>query len=267
MRTSVSQTLKRGNVTETEIHDVNQEVVSPAVGEVSKEDYAPIQTEEGQSRQEENNASDKELNFRAIRESNYKLQAQLEEERQKREELQRAIEEKFANHLKAQEPDEEDELADISDDDWLTRKHAEKVAERRSKVIVKQMLEEERQNRAKEELPNRLKSQFPDFESVVTKENLEYLKANKPHIALSLAANKDPYAQALAAYDAVKAFCPSTQIREEEQRMNANSQKPGTLGNAKAPSPLSEAKMFERGLTPDLKKKLQQEMISAMRGS
>jgi len=255
-------------MTETENANVDQEVVNPAVEEVSQaQDQAVGQ--EGNPGQEQvgQPENDKEYNFKQIRENNARLQAQLEQERREREQLQQMVEQKFADQLKPQAEEEVDELADVAEDDWLTRKHAEKLAERRAREIVKNMLAEENQKRAIQELPNRLKTEHADFESVVTKENVEYLKANKPHIAATLAATKDPYAQALAAYDAIKAFCPTAQMKEEEDRMAQNAQKPGTLGAAQAPSPLTEAKALERGLTPEMKAKYHKEMIAAMRGS
>lgn len=252
-------------MTEAENHDVTPEAVAPAVEEVSQAHDQAVGHEEQNQVQAEQSADDKEMNFRAIRESNARLQRQLEDERLAREHLQKAVEEKFAAQMAPKE-EERDELDDVSDDDWLTKKHAEKLAEKRAKAIVERMLAEERQTRMKEELPTKLKSQHQDFDSVVTKENVEYLKANKPHIAASLAATQDPYAQALAAYDAIKAFCPSIEQKDEAQKMVKNASKPGTLGAAQAPSPLSEAKAMERGLSPELKRKYQQEMIAAIRG-
>jgi hypothetical protein len=133
--------------------------------------------------------------------------------------------------------------------------------------MIQAALEKDRQERMRQELPNKIAKDFPDFESVVTKENVDYLRATKPHIAQSLAATKDPYAQAAAAYDFIKAYCPSAQVQDDRRRAEMNSQKPGTLGAAQTQSPLSQAKMMERGLTPELKDKLQKEMIQSMRSA
>lgn len=256
---------KEGKMTEAENQDVNQEIVTPPVEEVSQtQDQTEGQEVHPQVEQE--SANDKEMNFKAIRESNARLQRRLDEETSAREHLEKLVETKLADQLKPVE-EERDELDDIDEDDWLTKKNAEKLAEKRAREIVKSMLAEERQTRMKEELPNRVKSKHQDFDSVVTKENVEYLKANKPHIATTIAATKDPYAQAMAAYDFIKAFCPSANQTEEAAKMEKNASKPGTLGAAQAASPLSDAKALEKGLSPELKRKYQQEMIAAMRGS
>lgn len=249
-------------MTETENVDVSQEIVNPSAGVDSQ--HAETQEQQAEPVQEAGQSQDKEYNFKALRESNARLQAQYEDERRRNELFKQSIEDKFAAQSSPQ--NEVDELADVADDDWTTRKHVETLARRQAKAIVDQTLAEDRNRRLKEELPDRLTSKHSDFESVVTKENVEYLKANKPHIATSLAAVQDPYAQALAAYDSIKAFCPSDAIRSDEARMQKNALKPGTLGAAQAPSPLTEAKALERGLSSEMRTKYQKEMIDAMRG-
>lgn len=262
---------------------VNQDVVMEAVAptdnqEVSQtHEQAYRNEDQGDGNQQSGQTDeDKALNFKAMRESNARLQRENEELRKQSEvynsrlaEIEKAME---AQNRPAT-PEEIDELADLSKEDWPTREQAEKLAERKAKAMYQQMRSEDDKKRLEaerkrhlEELPKKLNKEFPDFESVVTKENVEYLKANKPHIAASLASNSDPYLQALAAYDAIKAFCPSVGVQEESQRMEKNAQKPGTLGAAKGTSPLSQAGSFEKGLTPDLKRQLQQEMIASIRG-
>lgn len=219
---------------------------------------------------------DKALNFKAIRESNARLQQEIEEsKREKQAYADRLARLEAAMEAKSTPPTQEeiDELADLAKDDWTTREATEKLAERIAEKKYRQFREEDEKKRLEQErkrqlaeLPKKLVKEHPDFEAVVTKENVEYLKANKPHIAASLAATTDPYAQALAAYDAVKAFCPSVAVQQDSDRMEQNALKPGTLGAAKGSSPLAEAKIYERGLTADLKKKLQAEMIAATRG-
>lgn len=86
-------------MTETENHDVNPEAVAPPVEDVSQtQDHAFGQEDQNQV-QADQSAVDKEMNFKAIRESNARLQRQLEEERQAREHLQIAVEEKLAAHM------------------------------------------------------------------------------------------------------------------------------------------------------------------------
>lgn len=260
-------------------HDVPQELVSPSQSE--EVSYAHENNNGYEDPSSSSTAStsedDKSMNFKAIRESNARLQQEIERERQEKQAyLERLARLEQAMEARSTPPTQEeiDELEDIAKDDWTTREAAEKLAERIAEKKYRQFREEDEKRRLElerqrqmQELPVRIKSEHPDFDAVVTKENVEYLKANKPHIAASLAATTDPYAQAKAAYDAIKAFCPSAKVLEEQQRMERNASKPGSLEAAKGTSPLAEAKMFERGLTPELKRKLQEEMIAATRGS
>ena len=269
---------KGGNLTEAVNQDVPPEFVTPTHSEdvsIAQENHDGYEDAHSldQTRRDDD---DKAMNFKAIRESNARLQQEIERERQEKQAyLERLARLEDAMQSRSTPPTQEeiDELADIAKDDWTTREAAEKLAERIAEKKYRQFREEDEKKRLEmerkrqlQELPNKIKSEHPDFDNVVTKENVEYLKANKPHIAASLAATQDPYAQAKAAYDAIKAFCPNAQVYEEQQRMEKNASKPGSLEAAKGTSPLAEAKMFERGLTPELKKKLQQEMIAATRG-
>lgn len=256
-------------MTETENHDVNTEAVAPPVEEVSSSHDQTNELEVQDTVPDVKPSDDKEMNFKAMRESNARLQTQLDEERRNREYFQKFVEEKFVETSKQKDTQvpERDELDDLEEDDWTTKKQVTKLAEKQAKAIVQQQLAEWQKQQAQRELPDKVKAKHQDFEDVVNKENMEYLKANKPHIVAALAATKDPYMQALTAYDAIKAFCPSDQFRQEEAKMQKNASRPGTLGAAQAPSPLSEAKAMERGLTPDMKRKYQQEMVAAMRGS
>lgn len=267
-------------MTALENSDVQGEAVAPTETENVSQTQEMAYGNEAQgygNHSEGQPEDDKAANFKAIRESNARLQKQYEEsERERRAYADRLAKLERALEAQATPPTQEeiDELADLAKDDWTTREAVEKLAERKAKALYKQLREEDEKKRLDmerkrqiEEMPKKLLKQYPDFESVVTKENVEYLKANKPHIAASLAATTDPYAQALAAYDAVKAFCPNVAVRDEQERMDKNASKPGTLGAAKGSSPLAEAKMYERGLTPDLRKKLQAEMVAATRAS
>jgi len=265
-------------MTNTVNHDVDMEAVAPTEqGEVSPTHEQAYGNEgHAQDNQSGQTEDDTAKNFKAIRESNARLQRENEELKQTNQAYNSRLEE-IENAMKAQSrpatQEEIDDLADLSNEDWTTREQAEKLAERKFRKLYQEQREAENKQRQEQEkkkmleqLPKKLQKEYPDFDSVVTKDNVEYLKANKPHIAASLAANTDPYLQALAAYDAVKAFCPGVEVQQDNERMEKNASKPGTLGAAQGASPLSKAGSFEKGLTSDLKKQLQQEMISSIRG-
>lgn len=244
---------------DTENTDGNTEVVAPAVEEtpqVNEADQEQVPHQSGQT--------DKEMNFAAMRQKTDDLERKVQEYEQVINSIQGQMQAQSQQEQKAQQLREEiDELEQIANDEWLTKEQSMKLADKRAKLAVEQALEAERTRRAQEELPNRVKQEMPDFDQVVSKENVEYLKAHKPHLAQVLATTQDPYAQAKAAYDAVKAFCPSAQVTQDKQRAERNAQKPGSLDQA-GPPRTGETDPYRMSSTT--KAQLWKEMQDAARG-
>jgi hypothetical protein len=254
--------LTRGNMTESENTDVVTEAVAPPVEEqphVYHEEHAeeaPAQT--GQS--------DKEINFAAMRERQDALERDLElaNLRQKQQDdLINALKGQVQQPQPVQAAPEVDELDNIAPDEWLTREQFEKLQKRNTQKDIDAALAAERQRRAQEELPERIKREHKDFDQVVSKENVEYLKATKPYLAQTLAATQDPYAQAMAAYDMIKTHCPSAQVTQDKQRAEKNAQKPGTLDSA---GPARTSDFDPKRINADTKAQLWKEMQAAARG-
>jgi len=245
----------------TENQDVqsNNEIVSQSV---YQEDDSVLQHDKQQQTQDQ--ISDKEHNFRALREQVRAIEEEKKRIAQERDEYKKAVFASINNNKSTAVDEQQDDYEEIAEDDWTTRKYTERLVERRAREIVNKELKAAEEKRRQEELPNLIKKNYSDFESVVTQENIDYLKRNKPHVIATLSSTSDPYSQAAAAYEYVKAFCPNQNVSDDVRRANENAQKVGTLGNANAGSPLSQAKMFESGkLTPELQKKLYREMIEA----
>lgn len=106
-----------------------------------------------------------------------------------------------------------DELDQIADDDYLQagkfksaiRKVEEKLANFDAKV--EQGVQKALKAQAQSEALPRLIQKYPDFDDVVTTENLEILEQQDPELAASIASNKDdPYKMALQSYKFIKAM-------------------------------------------------------------
>lgn len=209
---------------------------------------------------------EQERNWKAFRDKQEQLQKELEKERQKREEYEQILYQKLSSQT--QEAKEEvDEFASISDDEWLTKKQSQKLAQKLAEEAVNKALERERVRMSEENLPSRLTSQFQDFNSVVTEDNVRQLKTLEPEVAHALSQIGDKYAQAVAAYKYIKMIVPKAQEQTEyKERVQKNAQKPGSLSSVGSSS-LSQAQNFERGLTPELKKQLLAEMQAASKRS
>lgn len=240
---------------ETENTDVQTEVVAPAVeephnAEDQSQERVPEQTE----------MSDKEINFAAMRQANDELKKELAETKRFVQEIM-AQREQPANVQQLQE--EVDELEQIANDEWLTKEQSMKLADKRAQLAVEKALEAERSRQAQEALPGRIKQEMPDFDQVVSKENVEYLKAQKPHLAQVLAATTDHYAQAKAAYDAIQAFCPSAQVSRDKKAVERNAHRPGSLDQT-GPARVSDGDPLR--LTPSTRQQLWKEMQEYARG-
>lgn len=160
----------------------------------------------------------------------------------------------------------EDDLSKLSDDDILTVAQHKKLTAK----IAKQVAEEVTRQSVASTMDERLMMKYPDFDQVVTPENIELLKQSEPELALSLhSLQHDPYAQAVAAYKLMKKTVASpknTNLVNEKKRAQDNVQKPVSVQAVTKQSAIGQAHAFENGLTPELKKQLWSEMQQAMKG-
>lgn len=178
----------------------------------------------------------------------------LKELRAQNEELRQQIQQ---IHSKSHQSEEEES----NPDDWVTEKK-----------LMRRLTEMEQKLKAREAetVMDRLKARFNDFDDVVSPENIEYLKENDPELAISLQALKDdPYQQGLAAYKMLKKtdYYLNRDAMKEKKRIEQNLNKPVSSNAVRKPNngPLGEANRFDRGLTPELRKQLLDEMQSAIK--
>jgi hypothetical protein len=114
----------------------------------------------------------------------------------------------------------------------------------------------------------RLKSQFPDFEAVVTVDNLKKLAATKPALHRVILANQDAYDAGYTAYEVIKnSGLIDTSYAEQDRKIEENKYKPRAAANA-APqvgdSPLSRVGDYDRRvLTEDRKMQLLKQVADA----
>lgn len=116
---------------------------------------------------------------------------------------------------------------------------------------------------------SRIKTQFPDFDKVVSRENVEVLNEMYPELARTLRDTTDTYSKAVSAYKVIKQFGIHKDEVIDTDRMKAikNSNKPRPLASVnpqQGDSPLSKANAFANGeLTADMKEQLRREMYQA----
>lgn len=230
---------------EENLQTIGEHETAPAVEEQVQEEVSQEETVKKQQ------MSDEQKNFVALR----KAKEQAERER---DEYYRKIQEFSQPQQKQDAPERE-----LGDDDLAEGRHLKKLkAEMDS---YKKQLEQTATE-------TRIKAQFPDFDSVVTKETIEQLNTAYPELAQTIGSSSNLYNTAASAYMLIKKLGIYTDKNYDSQKeaVQRNMSKPRPLSSVspqQGESPLSHANAFANGLTEDLKKKLYQEMIESRRSS
>lgn len=155
------------------------------------------------------------------------------------------------------EPVEEEYLTDSE------RKLDQKIKHLERKI-------QEKEAKENDYVVDRLRSKYSDFDEVVSPENIAYLKQNNAALARALSSLKDePYEQGLAAYDALRKteWFQQRHTMQDKAKLDQNVKKPMSVQAVRKQGALSEANTFANGLTPELKKQLQQEMAQSRKGA
>lgn len=219
----------------------------------------PIVQKEPEKPQE----SDQARNFRAIREK-------AERAERERDEALKLVRELAAQQKPQEQAQEEPDTFGINPDDIVEGKHLSKVG-KEIKELKKQLAFYQQQT-SLTATEAKLKSQFPDFDSVVSKENLETFNMAYPELAQTLNSTQDLYTKAASAYKMIKQFGvyksePQFDLEKETAKKNVAKPRPlASVSPQQGDSPLSRANAFANGLTPDLQAQLRKEMEEARRG-
>jgi len=112
---------------------------------------------------------------------------------------------------------------DEDEDKRITRRVEEKIAE------VERRRDEERSAREQREIPMRLVQAFPDFASVCTEENLDYLEYHYPEVADTFKRLPESYEKWQNLYRAVKRFVNNPNSKKDEKRAEKNLMKPQSI--------------------------------------
>jgi len=188
--------------------------------------------------------SSEERNFRNLR-----MKAErLEKERNEAMERLRAYE--------SQAPEEPE--FDLRPNDLAEGKHLNKV-QNKIQVLESQLIE------------TRLRAQYPDIDSVVSADNLATLQRDYPELANTIGSSKNLYSKAVSAYTILKKLgihADSGPYEQDKAIAQKNAAKPkpmASISPQQGDSPLSHANAFANGLTDDIKRKLHQEMMAAIK--
>jgi len=183
-----------------------------------------------------------------------------------REEKERAERErdeliKRLSSYKPEQPEQEPEEENLSDDDLIEARHLKKERKRneqRMAQIESKMVESE------------VRSRFPDFSEVVTKDTIEMLKDSEPEVYATLSVNPDFYSKAVATYKMIKRYGLSKpDYSRQKESIDKNMAKPrpaSSIGPSETDSPLSQANAFAHGLSDKRKKEIWAETKAILKG-
>jgi|RhiMetdeSRZDD1v2_1073273.scaffolds.fasta_scaffold02819_26 hypothetical protein len=175
-------------------------------------------------------------------------------------ELERAL-------LAQQESESEDEDLElkVDDDSLVEGKHLSKVS-KKIQNLEKQIRQYEQQS-SLSATEVRLKQKYPDFDAIVSVDNLENLRSSHPEIAHTIDSSTDLYSKAVTAYTMIKRLGISPQddpFKQEKEIAQRNAAKPKSLASIspqQGDSPLSKANAFANGeFNEDMKARLWKEM-------
>jgi len=240
--TSIDET----SIDETSID--NTSVVNTSVEEVVEQQQVP---------KEEPKESSQQINFRNLREEKERLEREL-------------YEYKRMQQQKEQQPNPDDDIEiNIGDDDLFEGKHYRKL----QKQLKKQQEEFKRyqQQAMLTSTETKLKTQYSDFDKVVSVDNIKKLRELEPELSDTIASNQDIYTKAVSAYKMIKklGIYVEDSFNNDRELAQRNSLKPRPLAavsSQQGDSPLHKANMFAQGLTPELKSQLWKEMNEASKG-
>lgn len=224
-----------------EVENVNEEIQQEEV--VQPPEETPI--EENDNHQD-SSQSDKEYNFAQLRKSKEQLQRKVEE-----------LEENLSRLTQTPVKEEDEDDFGIEDEDLAEGRHVKKMY-KELRQLQKQLKEEKLAS-----IPDRLKARFNDFGDVVSAKTLKQLQKTEPELYQSINSGADPYAAGVSAYRAIKALNLHESFDEQKAVVKGNHSKPMSTQAIKGQGALSDSNIFAKGLTPELKKQLNQEMIDA----
>lgn len=118
------------------------------------------------------------------------------------------------------------EREELTEDQIIDRKVQEHIR------IREMELEKQRKEKEQLEFPQRLNSNFSDFNQICTSENLDYLEYHYPEVAEPYKYLPDSYEKWAGIYKALKRFIPNKESSKEAKKAENNLSKPQSMTKA-----------------------------------
>lgn len=241
--------------TAQDILEIPKEVVEEAAAQEAPEPRPEPKKEGWQAR-----------NFRVLREAKERLERENEELRLQAQRY-KPQEESPRDILSRAEP--EDDFG-IKDDELVEGKQLAKV--KRELNYIKKELNTYKAQSSEKITEARIRSEFPDFNAVVTQHNIQMLNAAYPEVGRLLSESSDLYSKAVTAYQMIKTFGidQPDNYNPVKEKIEANKTKPRNSMSVASTqtggeSGLQRTNAFAEGFNDTTKKALYKEMLASMK--
>jgi len=261
---NITDVLQTENIEQSPVQEQEYEESSEHVNEDLPEETA---LEQEQPQVEAKFKNSNQDNIRNLRERAERAE-RAEKERDKLLEYVLAHKQSEQPRVNKVEPAEEDYLASIGleEDSLVEGKHFKQYLKKQREL--EKELYSYKQKTNSDTIEMKLKSEYPDFDKVLSSKNLTQLRNINPDLADVILSTPDLYKQGSIAYQMIKQYGIHQEPvhNPEKEMMNKNFQKPRSASLA-APqsgsSAISQANIYANGLTDELKAKLYQEVLAA----
>jgi hypothetical protein len=224
---------------------LNTEKVETNPAQKKTETNTPQQPQQKPQENKTEEGTQEDPNWRAFREARKKDRADREAAERKAAEkeaevsaLKAAMEAAFAKSAPTPQayqqyygmnaPQEQEE----TEDERIERKVQAALA------VIEAAAQKERAEREQQEYPNRLSQTYPDFNNVISQENLDYLDYHYPEVSRPLQRLRDGYDKWSDIYQAVKKFVPNTTTaKKDAAKAEANFNKPKSISSTGVTQP------------------------------
>jgi hypothetical protein len=125
--------------------------------------------------------------------------------------------------LDKKQPQQQQSQEDMTEDQRIEHKIEQRIQAREREY------QQQRMEREKAEVPNRLQSTYKDFNQVCTKENLDYMEYHYPEVAAAFGMQEDSFDKWNNIYKAVKRFVPNTDSSKDAAKAERNFNKPQSM--------------------------------------
>ena len=196
--------------------------------------------------------SQKEQNLRILRERAERAERRAAEMEQL---MQQQKQQQYQQPQQVQQVEHQEEFR-MEDDAYLDGKKFNNYLERKKQEDRKQREENQRlqQQILSSLAEQRIRTELPDFDQVVSAENLKNLAAVKGESYQSMMSNPDLYAKAKTAYDMIKGYGLNEDYSDMNKKIADNKSKPraaASVAPQQADTPLSRVGDYDRRILTD----------------